>query len=87
MIRNVFSLVAHDNKDRVFKLCRLFCNLHGAVGKYIILSLGGTKQQFIAFKFEYSAPTPLVHVFTQSLVSIRFQVHAVVLFKGINAEM
>ena len=50
-IRRVFSLVAQYYKDRIFKLSRMFCNLHGSVGKYVILALRGTSQQSVAFKF------------------------------------
>ena len=50
-IRLIFSLVAHDYKDRIFKLVPNFRNLHGSVGKYINFSIGVTLQQFVAFKF------------------------------------
>ena len=38
-------------------------------------------------KFVFSASTPRFHVFTQCTVPIKFQVNAVVLFKGIYTEM
>ena len=51
MIRCIFSLVAHDYKDQIFKLVLIFRNLHGSVGNYINFSIGVTLQQFVAFKF------------------------------------
>ena len=50
-IKGIFFLGAHDYKDRIFKLVRIFRNLHGSVGKYINFLIGVTSQQFIAFKF------------------------------------
>ena len=50
-IRRIFFLVAHDYKDRIFKLVRTFRNLHGSVRKYINFSIGVTSQQFVALKF------------------------------------
>ena len=89
-IRRVFFLVAHDYKDRIFKLSRLFCSLHGSVGKYINLSLGGTFQQYIALKFVkigvFRTHPSFFYVFTHGTVSIKFQVNAMVLFKT-NAKM
>ena len=85
-----FSLVAHDYKDRIFKLVRIFCSLHGPVGKYINFSIGIISQQFVtlnSLKFAYSAPTPLFQAFTLDTISIIFQGNAEVFFKGINAEM
>ena len=48
-IKRIFSLVADDYKDRIFKLVRICRNLHESVGKYINFSLGVTSQQFVAF--------------------------------------
>ena len=50
-IRRIFSLVAHDYQDRVFKLVRNFRSLHGSVGKYFNFSIGVTSQQFVSLKF------------------------------------
>ena len=50
-IRRIFSLIAHDYKDRIFKLVRIFRNLHDKVGKYFNFSIGVTSQQFLSFKF------------------------------------
>ena len=57
-IRCIFSLVAHDYKDRIFKPVRLFRNVHGSVGKYINLSIGRTSQQFVAFPPPPRHPPP-----------------------------
>ena len=89
-VRRIFSLVAHDYKDRIFKLVQIFRSLHGSVGKYINFSISVTAQQFVALnplKFAFSAPTPLFQAFTQVTISIKFQGNAEVFFKGINAEM
>ena len=91
-IRRIFSLVAHNYKDRIFKLVQIFRNLHGSVGKYtcINFSISVTAQQFVALnplKFAFSAPTPLFQAFTQVTISIKFQGNAAVFFKGINAKM
>ena len=51
VIRRMFSLVAHDYKDQIFKLVWIFRNLHGLVVQYINFSIGITSQQFVAFKF------------------------------------
>ena len=92
-IRRIFSLVAHDYKDRIFKLVQMFCNLHGSVGKCINFSIGVTSQQFVAFKLVQ------ICVFRTHLSFSRFHTgysfdqisrkcrNAEVLFKGINAEM
>ena len=65
-IRRIFSLVAHDYKDQIFKLVRFFCNLHVSVGKFINFSIGITSQRFVtlnSLKFAFYAPTPFFSCF------------------------
>ena len=79
-----------DSGERSLPVGLLVCNLHGSVGKYINLSLGGTSQQFNAFKF-VKIGVFLHHStfsrFHREYSFNQFQVNAVVLFKDINAEM
>ena len=90
-IKRIFSLVAHDYKDRIFKLVRMFRNLHGSAVKYINFSTDVTSQQFFAFKFVkicvFRTHPSFFHAFTKDTISIKFQENAEVLFKCINAEM
>ena len=64
-IRRTFSLVALDYKDRIFKLVRIFCNLHGSVEKYINFSIGVTSQQLVAFKVVKSCVFRTHHSFSR----------------------
>ena len=84
-IRCVVSLVAHDYKDRIFKLSQLFCNLLGSLEKYQFI----IRRNFAAISknLRFPHPSPFFHVFTQNTVSIKFQVNTVVHFKGINAKV
>ena len=86
-MRRIFSLVAHDYKDRIFKLVRIFRNLHGSVGKYINFSIGVTLLPFVAFKFVTICVFRTHPSFFMLSHRIQFQGNAEVLFKDINAEM
>ena len=90
-IMRIFSLVAHDYKDRIFKLVRIYRYLHGSAGEYINFLVGVTSQQFVAFKI---VSICVLHThpsfFTLShriQFRSKFQGNAEVFFKVLNAEM